>query len=119
MSGIDIIFSTSEPREVEFEFKGQKVIVKVKEMGWSEKNKILSRCFTYSSDGKASFDFDQYNKEMLKKLVLGIKVGESDVPSGEINEIFFARLNPTFGGMLQRLVPQAFEEMSSDFFAKG
>lgn len=116
---LDLIFSSGETKDSEFEFKGQKVVVRVRDISWSEKNKVLSKCFTYSPDGKIAFDFDQYSKEMLKRLVVGISVGNSSVPANEINEIFFARLNSSFGSMLEKLVPRAFEDIkTSDFFVK-
>ena len=117
---LDIIFSSSETKIEEFEFKGKKVKVKVREIGWTEKNKGLSQCFQYQTDGTIKFDFDKYNKEMLKRMVIGITVGDTEVPASELNEIFFARLNSSFGNMLERLVPKAFEEIGiSDFFVKG
>ena len=118
-NGIDLIFSTMAEKEEKSQFKGQEVIVRVREISWSEKNKILSKCFTYSQDGTISFAFDTYNKEMLKKIIVNISVGGSVVPSMEINDIFFSRISPAFGLILEKLVPKAFEEIQvSDFFAK-
>jgi hypothetical protein len=120
MAEFDIIFSSGESRVEKFLFKDKEVSVTIKEIGWAEKNRVLSQCFQYQHDGTIKFDFDKYNKEMLKKVVVKISVGGSDVPQGEMNDIFFARLNSSFGSMLEKLVPRAFEETSTtDFFAKG
>ena len=119
MGDLEIIFSSGETRTEEFGFKGKKIRVKVKEIGWTEKNKVLSQCFQYQTDSTIRFDFDKYNREMLKKMIIGMTVGESEVPPNELNEIFFARLNSSFGSMLEKLIPKAFEEIgTSDFFAK-
>ena len=117
MSDLDVLFTGDGTKVEELEFKGKKVQVKLREISWSEKNKILNKCFIYQSSGEINFNFDQYNKEMLKKLVVSISVEGSVVP--EINEIFFARLNSSFGSVLEKLIPKAFEELNaSDFFVK-
>ena len=119
-NGIESIFSTAAEKEIKSQFRDQEVIIKTREISWSEKNKILSKCFTYSQDGSISFAFDTYNKEMLKKIIVSISVGGSLIPPTEINDIFFSRLSPAFGSILEKLVPKAFEEVQvSDFFAKG
>jgi len=119
MDNLNVIFNSGEEKEVKSEFKGQEVIIKVREISWSEKNKILSKCFTYSQDGTISFAFDTYNKEMLKKVLVSISVGGNVVPPTEINDIFFSRISPAFGSILEKLVPKAFEEVQiSDFFVK-
>lgn len=119
MSGLDLIFSTAEEREIKSEFKGQEVIIKIREISWSEKNKILSKCFQYQASGEISFAFDVYSKEILKKIIVSISVGGSVIPSTEINDIFFSRLSPAFGSILEKLVPKAFEEVQvTDFFGK-
>jgi len=117
--GIDIIFNSGEERETKAQFKGQEVIIKTKEISWSEKNKILSKCFNYQTDGQISFAFDTYNREMLKKIISSIKIGDSQIPPTEINDILFSRLSPAFGAILEKLVPKAFEEVQiNDFFGK-
>ena len=115
-SEVDVIFSSGETRDVELEFKNVKVQVKVKDLGWTEKNNILSKCFAYQTDGAMSFDFSKYMRMSLLKIVVSLMVAGTVVP---IDEVFFARLNPQFGAMLEKLVPQAFEEVkTNDFFVK-
>ena len=116
---LSIIFNSGEEKEVKSQFKGQEVAVKIREISWSEKNKILSKCFAYSQEGNISFAFDTYNKEMLKKIIVSISIGGSLIPPTEINDIFFSRISPAFGSILEKLVPKAFEEIQvSDFFGK-
>jgi hypothetical protein len=55
---------------------------------------------------------------MLKKLIASITVGDSTVPQSDLNEIFFTRLNSTFGAYLEKLIPKAFEDINTDFFGK-
>ena len=120
MGDLDVLFTSDSTKSEEFEFKGKKVQIKLREISWTEKNKVLSQCFLYQTDGTIKFDFDKYNREMLKRLIIAVSVGDSSVPANELNEIFFARLNSSFGSMLEKLVPKAFEEIGvSDFFVKG
>jgi len=120
MGEFDVLFISGEQRVEKFNFKGKEISVTVRELSWTEKNKVLGMCFQYKTSGDMSFDFDKYNKEMLLRIISGIKVGDSEVPPKELNHIFFTRLNSSFGGMLEKLVPKAFEEVgTSDFFEKG
>jgi len=112
MSEIDVIFTTEEQKEVTLEFKGIKIPIVIRKLGWSEKNKILAKCFTYQQDGTISFEFDRYTREMLKRCVV-------KAPWGETNEIFLSRIDADFGAMLEKLVPRAFEEgKNTNFFDK-
>jgi hypothetical protein len=116
MSNLDLIYNSNEFKETEVDFKGVKVKVKSKAIGWSVKNKILSECFDYKTTGSAKFDFDAYNKKMLKAMIVEISVGGEAVPPSELNDVFFARINPAFGSVLEKIVPKAFEEVNGDFF---
>jgi hypothetical protein len=118
-SGIDLLFSSNEQKEHVFDFKGAKIKVKTKEISWSLKNKILGDCFDYKSSGSARFDFDTYGKKMLAAVVVSISVDDAVVPQSDMTEVFFARLNPEFGSLLEKVIPKAFEDGSQDFFAKG
>ncbi len=119
MGDLELIFSSSEERTNEFEFRSKKVIVKTREIGYSKKNKILGQCFSYKNDGTISFDFEKYNNFMLKEIITYISVGDSIVPKDQIGEILFSRLSVAFGSILEKLVPKAFEQMeTSDFFVK-
>ena len=109
---LDVLFTSEETKKVELEFKGQKIELILKELSWSKKNQILSRCFTYQSDGSVSFNLDRYLKDALCEIIV-------NAPWGQTTSIFLTRVNPTFGAMLEKLVPKAFEENQvPDFFGK-
>ena len=119
MSGLEKLFNTGGTKDYTFDFKDVKVKVTTKEISWSVKNQILGDCFDLSSVGSAKFDFDKYSKKMLAAIIVSIVVGDSVVPPTELNEVFFNRLNPEFGSILEKLVPKAFDEVKGDFFVKG
>ncbi len=109
---IEKIFIEGESKEVELEYEGVEIKLKVKPITWSKRNQILSRCFTYNNDGTVQFNFDRYLKEMLSEMIV-------EAPWGETNNIFLSRIKPEFGAKLEKLVPRAFEEGKNlDFFVK-
>jgi hypothetical protein len=118
MSNLDLIFNSNDFRETEFDFKGSKVRVKTREITWSVKNKILGECFDYKTTGSAKFDFDSYNRKMLKAMIVEISVGGDAIPPSELNDVFYSRLNPAFGAALEKIVPKAFEEVNNDFLGR-
>lgn len=112
MSELDIIFSKSEPREETLTYKGIEFKLKTRELSWSERNQILSKSMVYEKDGVMSLNVDKYMKETLKKIII-------EAPWGKTDEIFFTNINPTFGSMLEKLVPKSFVEPDvSTFFGK-
>jgi len=113
MEELDKVYTGNENKEIELEFEGRKILIRVRELGWSEKNQILSQCFTYQTDGSVSFNFDRYFKLAISKIIV-------QAPWGETTNIFLNRIKPAFGALLEKLVPKAFEEVkANDFFAKG
>lgn len=112
MSEFENIFSSGESIQMEIEFEEKKIPITIRQLTWSEKNQILSRCFVYNSDGLVNFNFDRYQKEVLGKMI-------QQAPWGETNHIFLNRIKPEFGAKLEKLVPKAFEEgQSPDFFVR-
>ena len=109
---LDKIYIEHELKELDIDYDGTEMKIKVKPISWSKKNQILSQCFTYQTDGKIAFNFDRYLKEMLSNMIV-------EAPWGETNHIFLNKIKPDFGQQLERLVPKAFEEMQNpDFFAQ-
>lgn len=107
------IFTSNADKEVVLTFEGKEIRIKVRELSWSEKNTILSQCFTYNSDSSVSFNLDKYMKLVLSRIIVS-------APWGETNQIFLTKIKPAFGAMLEKLVPKAFEEGEvPDFFAGG
>ena len=119
MADLDIIFYRGEVKVEKFDYQGKTVEASIETIGWSEKNKILSECFVFRNDGTISFNFEAYNRLMLKRMLKGLKVGESVVPPTEINDILLSRLNDSFGSALEKVIPKAFSDLSIDnFFGK-
>jgi hypothetical protein len=112
--GLEVIYTQMEGKEVALEYKGVEIKFKIRPLTWSKKNQILSQCFTYKSDGSATFNFDKYIKDTLCETIY-------DAPWGETNHMFLTKISPEFGSMLEKLVPNAFPEgqQQSNFFAKG
>lgn len=119
MSDLDLIFAGEENKTNEFEFKGKKVTIVTKSLGWTRKNKIIGQCFNYTVEGQINFDYAKYTSLVLKDIIVSLAIGDSSVPTSELNEILFARVSASFGSILEKLVPKAFEENKSvDFLAK-
>ena len=116
---LDLLFAADENKVNEFEFKGKKVLITTQSIGWAKKNKIVGQCFTYQPDGQINFDYAKYSNLVLKEIIVSLTIGDSPVPKSEINEIFFARVSSSFGSILEKLIPKAFEENKSiDFLVK-
>ena len=106
------IFTSSAEREVKLEFEGKEIVLRVRNLSWSEKNQILSQCFVYQPSGNVQFNFDKYMKESLCKIIV-------NAPWGKTDHILLNRIKPEFGAKLEALVPKAFVEgATSDFFVK-
>ena len=109
---LEKLFTTEGTKDVVLKFEGVEIPVKVRELSWSEKNQVLSQCFTYHTDKDISFNFDKYSKLVLKKIIV-------QAPWGETSEVFLNKIRPEFGSVLEKLVPRAFEEVeTSDFFGE-
>ena len=108
------VYADRTPKEVPFEWKGTIYTFKVREITWSQKNKISSRCLTGINTGgnrKATLDIDLYNKEVLKAVLVDA-AGLFD-PSDDAE---YMKLSDDFGSALeQQIIPQlASSELSED-----
>lgn len=109
---LENIFVENEIKEEVLTYEGTELKIKIKPLSWSKKNQILSRCFTYANSGEVQFNYDRYIKEMLSEMIV-------EAPWGETNHIFLNKIKADFGGMLEKIVPKAFEEMKDkSFFGK-
>ena len=112
MSELDLIFSRDEIKDTTISYKGVEFKLKVRDLTWAEKNQILSKCMVYDKDGGMALNYHTYVKEALKKIVV-------EAPWGKTDEIFFTRVNSSFGSELEKLVPKSFTEPeSASFFGK-
>jgi len=110
MADWEVMLKDEGPKEVILEIKGVKIPLEIRDLSWTEKNQILSKSFTYNSDGSISFDFDKYNKAVLRKIIV-------KAPWGKTDEVFLASLPRASGEALEKLVPKAFDDSAktSDF----
>ena len=44
--------------------------VTVKQLSWSRRNQLISKCLNWTSDGQTSFQGDVYVRECLKEMIL-------------------------------------------------
>lgn len=102
MEGLDRIFTDQNLKEVTLDYEGVEIKLKIRELSWSERTKILNDSFKYE-DGGMSFDFEGYMRNTLSKIIV-------EAPWGETNAIFFTRISAKFGSLLETLVPKAFAE---------
>ena len=111
MSSLEKFF-TVEPKEIEISFEDATVTLKIKQITWSKKNQILSKCFSYQTDGSIQFNFDRYMKDCLCEMII-------EAPWGETNHLFLSRIKPEFGAQLEKLVPKPLGDVTpNDFFGK-
>ena len=92
------VFRSEEIREVEVEHEGSVYKLKLKACSWSEMNKILSKCSSYTADRKGVFDLDLYYREALIAMVI-------ESPWGPFNHTLLVKFSPEFGAKLEALVP--------------
>lgn len=112
MSDLDAIFVNDERKQITIPYEGKEFVITVKPISWAKKNKILSDCFNFNTDGTMHFSTDKYMKTMLSEMII-------EAPWGKTNEVFLNRIKPDFGAKLEALVPKAFDqETAPDFFVK-
>ena len=94
---------TSNVETKVLEIDGTSFEVKVKPLSWSIRNQILSRSLKWDNAGSTVFDGDAYVRECLKEIIL-------QAPWGRTTESFLVSIDSRLGGLLETLVPKAFEE---------
>ena len=107
MEGLDAILASSEAEPFEIEHKGETYKFSKKEISWTRKNKILSRCISYSGNS-ASVDLDAYNRTMLLEMLV-----DTPWPSNETRQ-YLERLGSSFGNKLAEYVPSPFDTEEDD-----
>ena len=95
------ISSVTETRTLSID--GTSFDVQVKQLSWSMRNQILSRSLKWDNAGGTVFDGDAYVRECLKEIIL-------EAPWGRTTESFLITIDHRLGGLLETLVPKAFEE---------
>ena len=85
----------------------------IRDLGYVQKNKLVSSCYTYAG-GTVGFDMDTYMRETLKTMIV-------EAPWGNTTESFLLQVDNRLGAALEKLVPQAFDDVAeqADAVKKG
>ena len=86
---------------VAIEETGETFPVTIKQLSWSRRNQLISKCLNWSGDGQTSFSGDVYVRECLKEMII-------EAPWGRTTEAFLLSIDGRLGAALEALVPQAF-----------
>jgi hypothetical protein len=86
---------------VTIEATGDTFEVTVKQLSWSKRNQLISKCLNWSQTGTTSFDGDMYIRESLKEMIV-------DAPWGRTTEAFLISIDERLGSALEAIVPKAF-----------
>jgi len=112
MEGLEKLFVSMQPKNVVLKFEGTEIPITIRELSWSQKSKAQGDCFSFHEDGTVVFDFDKYNKSLIKQII-------TNAPWGETNEVFLNQVKASFGTELEKLIPKAFEDVkANNFLAK-
>jgi len=95
------ISSVTETRTLSID--GASFDVQVKSLSWSMRNQILSKSLRWDNNGSTVFDGDAYVRECLKEIIV-------EAPWGRTTESFLISIDHRLGGLLETLVPKAFDE---------
>ena len=80
--------------------------ITTKDISWSKRNQIMSKCLAWDNAGNTSFDGDAYVRLCLKEII-------HEAPWGNTTEAFLIRINDDLGQALEQLVPRAFADDSN------
>ena len=80
---------------------GDEVELMIKQLSWSKRNQIISKCLTWVDGNQTSFNADVYVRECLKEMIL-------EAPWGRTTEAFLVSIDERLGSALETLVPNAF-----------
>lgn len=100
------ITQTPREQEVEIPETGDTFTVKIKDLSWARRNQILSSSIKIATDGNTTFDGDTYVRACLKEMII-------EAPWGRTTEAFLLSIDARLGGVLETLVPQAFDANTS------
>ena len=78
-----------------------KVELTIKQLSWSKRNQLISKCLTWVDGNQTSFNADLYVRECLKDMII-------EAPWGRTTEAFLVTIDERLGTALETLVPNAF-----------
>tara|TARA_Y100000296_G_scaffold19154_1_gene22880 strand:+ start:415 stop:792 length:378 start_codon:yes stop_codon:yes gene_type:complete len=80
---------------------GDEVELTIKQLSWSKRNQLISKCLTWTDGNKSAFNADLYVRECLKDMII-------EAPWGRTTEAFLVTIDERLGTALETLVPNAF-----------
>ena len=80
---------------------GDEFEVKIKQLAWTRRNQLVSKCLEWGKNGESSFNGDLYIRECLKEMIV-------EAPWGRTTEAFLISIDERLGTALENLVPTAF-----------
>jgi len=80
---------------------GDEIELKIKDLSWSKRNRLISKSLGWDAGGQVEFDGDFYVRECLKEMIV-------EAPWGRTSETFLISIDSRLGGALESLVPKAF-----------
>jgi len=95
------IQNTLQKIKVEIPDTGDAFEVSVKQLSWSQRNQLVSKCLEWQKDGQTNFNGDLYVKESLKEMIV-------EAPWGRTTESFLSSIDARLGAALESLVPKAY-----------
>jgi len=94
----------AKPMTIEIPETGEEFEITVKQLSWTKRNHLLSKCFAWDGKTKENkFDGNFYIKECIKEMIV-------DAPWGPTTEAFLASIDERLGSALETIVPNAFGE---------
>ena len=102
-----IISSELETRILIIPTTGDEVEIKIRNIPWSKRNKIISDCLKWSDGGQVDFDGDKYLSTCLEAMVI-------EAPWGVTDSKFLASIDHRLGNVLEAIVPKAFDESETN-----
>ena len=87
--------------KLEIEETGDEFELTVKQLAWTRRNQLVSKCLEWGKNGESSFNGDLYIRECLKEMIV-------EAPWGRTTEAFLISIDERLGTALENLVPTAF-----------
>jgi len=109
------IQSATRELTVKIEDTDEEFKLTVKQLSWSKRNQLISKCLEWQQGGNTNFNGDLYVRECLKEMII-------EAPWGRTTEAFLVSIDERLGGALESIVPKAFgsgeDSLSPDIVKK-
>lgn len=100
-------FLVSDKMRIEtFTYQGKKYEVEIKDLSWTQKNKIIGKATKVDRHGSASFDVDVFNREILLTILGKFTVFEDEKEKEfTIDAGMMLGVKSDFGAILEKFIP--------------